>query len=82
MIRVLRWCRRCVAPPRLAVLALLATLSMGLTPTWTFAQNEPPPAEGQGESKGRELDGYILAGCFVGLTLFLVAKSARRTTAR
>jgi hypothetical protein len=42
---------------------------------------EQPPQPGQ-EEKGRPLDGYIATGCLVGLVLFLVAKSARRTTGR
>ena len=65
---------------QLAASLLAATLGMtvGLTPTPTFAQNEPPPAEGEGDSSGRPLDGYLATGCLVGLALFLVAKTARR----
>jgi hypothetical protein len=43
-----------------------------------MAQNEPPPAQGGEEDKGRPLDGYLAAGVLVGLALFLVGKSARR----
>jgi hypothetical protein len=84
MIGRLRWCRRRRALLRSALtltLTLSLVLSLGLTPTPTRAQNEPPPAGGEGE-KGRPLDGYIATGCLVGLVLFLVAKSARRTTSR
>jgi hypothetical protein len=56
-------------------------LTVGLTTTLARAQNEPPPAGGE-EEKGRPLDGYIATGCLVGLALFLVAKSARRTIPR
>jgi hypothetical protein len=59
------------------LLAAALGLSVGLTPTPTFAQNEPPPAEGE-EGKGRPLDGYIATSCLVGLALFIVGKSARR----
>jgi hypothetical protein len=72
MTRSLR--SRLVAP----LLAATLGLTVGLTPTPTFAQNEPPPAEGEGESSGRPLDGYLATGCLVGLALFLVGKTARR----
>jgi hypothetical protein len=78
MIGCLRWCRRGV-PLRAALPVALAVI-MGLTPAPASAQ-EPPPAGGA-EEKGRPLDGYIATGCLVGLALFLVAKSARRTIPR
>jgi hypothetical protein len=62
-------------------LVLALALIMGLTATGAFAQNEQPPAGGEGE-KGRPLDGYIATGCLVGLALFVVGKSARRTVSR
>jgi hypothetical protein len=74
MIRPLR--TRLVAPLLAATLGL--TVSAGLTATPAFAQNEPVPAEGEGDTSGRPLDGYLATGCLVGLALFLVAKSARR----
>ena len=42
-----------------SLLAATLGLTVGLTPTPTFAQNEPPPAEGEGDSSGRPLDGYL-----------------------
>jgi hypothetical protein len=63
------------------ILCATMIMSAGLTSTPAFAQNEPPPAEGEKDS-GRPLDGYLATGCLVGLALFLVAKSARRLTAR
>jgi hypothetical protein len=80
MIGCLRWCRRRGVRLQSALIVSVA-LIMGLTPTPARAQNEPPPAAGEGE-KGRPLDGYIATGCLVGLVLFLVAKSARRTIPR
>ena len=65
---------RLVAPLLAATLGL--TVTLGLTATPAFAQNEPPPAEG--ESTGRAGDGYIATGCLAGLAMFLVGKSARR----
>jgi hypothetical protein len=79
MIGCLRWCRR-HSFPLASALTVSAALSLGLTPTPARAQ-EPPPAGGE-EEKGRPLDGYIATGCLVGLVLFLVAKSARRTIPR
>jgi hypothetical protein len=61
-----------------ATLGLTVTVTAGLTATPAFAQNEPVPAEGEGDKSGRPLDGYLATGCFVGLALFLIAKSARR----
>jgi hypothetical protein len=78
MIRALRLRRRLVAP----LLAATLGLSVGLTSTPASAQNEPPPAEGEGDKSGRPLDGYLATGCMVGLALFLIAKTARRTVAR
>ncbi len=86
MIGWLHWyrCRRRSVLLRSALIASVSVaLSMGLTSTPARAQNEPPPAVGEGEGeKGRPLDGYIATGCLVGLALFLVGKSARRTTSR
>jgi hypothetical protein len=79
MIGSLRWCRRHGVPLRAALTVALA-VTLGLTSTPARAQDQPPAAGA--EEKGRPLDGYIATGCLVGLTLFLVAKSARRTTAR
>jgi hypothetical protein len=72
MIRSLR--TRLVAP----LLAATLGLTVGLTTTPTFAQNEPAPAEGEGDKSGRPLDGYLVTGCMVGLALFLIGKTARR----
>jgi hypothetical protein len=78
MIGCLRWCRRRVALR--AAMTLTLSVTFGLSPAPARAQEQPPGAAG--EEKGRPLDGYIATGCLVGLVLFLVAKSARRTTAR
>ena len=79
MTRLLRFRTRLAAPLLAATLGLTA----GLTSTPTFAQNEPPPAEGEEKDKtGRYLDGYLAAGCLAGLALFLIAKTARRTVGR
>jgi hypothetical protein len=80
MIRSKHWCNR-LATPLLAAALSVSTLQ-GLTATPAFAQNEQPPAEGEGDKSGRPLDGYLATGCLVGLALFLVGKSARRQTAR
>jgi hypothetical protein len=69
-----RWMRSRLVAPLLA--ATLGLLTVGLTATPTFAQNEPAPAEG--EASGRPLDGYFATGCLVGLALFIVCKTARR----
>jgi hypothetical protein len=82
MTRSLR--TRLIAPLLSATLGLTVTVCLpvtvivGLTATPAFAQNEPAPAEGEGESSGRSGDGYIATGCLIGLALFLIAKSARR----
>jgi hypothetical protein len=81
MIDCLRWCRRYRLPLRTALTVALA-LAMTLSLTATPARAQEPPPGGGTEEKGRPLDGYIATGCLVGLTLFLVAKSARRTTGR
>jgi hypothetical protein len=78
--RDLRARRNAPAAAALA-LTLALTFGAGLTARPARAQNEPPPAAGEGD-KGRPLDGYIATGCLVGLALFLVAKSARRQTGR
>jgi hypothetical protein len=70
-----RWFWRYAMVPGVVLAAIMA-----LTPAPARAQ-EQPPQPGQ-EDKGRPLDGYIATGCLVGLTLFLVAKSARRTIGR
>ncbi len=75
-----RWSRRHAAP--LLAAALTLAVAQGLTPSGARAQNEPPPAGAEEESKGRSGDGYIATGCLAGLALFLVAKSARRTAGR
>jgi hypothetical protein len=60
------------------LLAAALGLTVALTARPSLAQNEPPPAAGSEEDKGRPLDGYLAAGVLVGLALFLVGKSARR----
>jgi hypothetical protein len=75
------WCRstfRFLSPSVLGA-ALAISASAALTPTAALAQNEPPPAGAEEESKGRTLDGYIAWGCLSGLALFVIAKSARRS---
>jgi hypothetical protein len=67
---------------RLNAALLAATLgaSAALTATPALAQNEPPAgAEGEEKDKGRPLDGYLATGCLIGLALFIIAKSARRS---
>jgi hypothetical protein len=63
------------------VLGLALGFMPGLTARSALAQNELPAGTTEGE-KGRPLDGYIATACLVGLALFLVGKSARRTTSR
>ena len=60
-------------------LTLSLFLMLGLTTSHALAQNpgEPPP-DPNGES-GRPLDGYLATGVLVGLALFAVAKTARRS---
>jgi hypothetical protein len=69
------WRSRLLAP----LLGGALGLGAGLTATPAPAQNEPPVGVEGEEKAGRSLDGYILTGCLVGLGLFIVAKSARRT---
>jgi hypothetical protein len=70
---------RCFRPVILRVALTLAVV-LSVIPAPARAQEPPPP--GGAEEKGRPLDGYFATGCLVGLALFLVAKSARRTIPR
>jgi hypothetical protein len=58
-------------------LALALPLALPLAPGPARAQ-EPAPAPGGEEEKGRPFEGYFITGLLVGLTLFIVGKSARR----
>jgi hypothetical protein len=53
-------------------------MSLWLTAAPARAQEAPPPGTVGEEEAGRPFDGYFVASLFVGLTLFIVAKSARR----
>lgn len=61
-----------------SLLAIAFGLTVGLTATPSFAQDEPPPVEGEGDKSGRPFDGYMATGCLVGLAMFIVGKTARR----
>jgi hypothetical protein len=59
-------------------LALALALAATSAPTPALAQEEAPaPVEGEGS--GRSLDGYFATGALVGLALFIICKSARRS---
>jgi hypothetical protein len=62
----------------LAALALTLALVTTFPPSPALAQ-EPEAAPAEGEGSGRSLDGYFATGALVGLALFLVCKSARRS---
>jgi len=65
-----RWAR-CLIPLTLGLFLL------GFTPATARAQ-EPTPAEGE-KSEGSAGHGYIATGLLIGLALFIVAKTARRS---
>lgn len=61
----------------LAALALSTALFTTAAPRAALAQE--PEAAADGESSGRPFDGYFATGILVGLALFLICKSARRS---
>jgi hypothetical protein len=63
---------------RLLAATLGLTVTVGLTTTPAFAQNEPPLTPEEEKAAGRPFDGYMATGCLIGLALFLIGKSARR----
>jgi hypothetical protein len=72
MTRIFARFTRRIAP---LIMAAGLVFSPAMT-TSARAQEEPPPAPGEGS--GRPLDGYLGTVCLILFALFVVGKSARR----